>query len=287
MSVRSSFKGAFGPFLLLFGMASAVFPSDKTVESLWLSGPAAIDGSAEEWSGEPLLADESAGAQVAFRNDADNLYLLLVIADRAHLSTLEATGATIFFNAAGKKTKDRGLRFFKKAATAEELIETLEKSGQVLSEEQKAEFRSRQRYLLFECEYLEKNKRILALGPPGSPLLAPAFKSLTAGEKTVIEFRLPLDRATQAWGIGAAPGGAMKLGVEWGGMTEEMKARRLARTVSTEEREAQSAAQTQSHDSGRAREFSSGGESLSGTGRGTPKKYSLWFDVKLAARERP
>lgn len=287
MTIRSAPARTLAVVLVLAGLAPAALSKDKTAESRWAAVPPAVDASAEDWAGNPLQTEESAGAELAFRNDADSLYLLLIIADRAHLSTLDGTGVTVFFNASGKKSRDRGLRFFRRMVTAEELIGALERSGQALTDEQKVEFRSRPQYVLFDCEYLEKGKRMPVRLPAGSTPPPPVFKMGVDGERTILEFRLLLDGSAQAWGVGAVPGSVMKLGLEWGGMTEEMKANRLARTVSAAERGAQSDTQSQSHDSSRSRDFSGGGGSLSGTGRGAPKKYSLWFDVSLAAGRRP
>lgn len=287
MSVRTNLGKTCAVFLFMAWLVPAAYPKDKAAESRWADVSPAVDASAEDWAGEPLLFEESAGAELAFRNDADSLYVLLIIADRAHLSTLDGTGVTAYVNAAGKRSRDRGLRFFRRRVTAEELISALERSGQSMTEEQKAEFRSRPQYIIFDCEYLEKGKRRPVLPPPGSAVPPPIFKMGSNGERTILEFRLPLDGAAQPWGVGAVPGTGMKLGLEWGGMTEEMKASRLARTVSAAERGAQSDTQSQSHDSSRSRDFSGGSASLPGSGRGMPKKFALWFDVTLAAGRRP
>ncbi len=287
MMTRFSLRAILCAVLILAGLAPTAFPKDKAAQSVWTSVPVTVDASCQEWGGGPLLAEEAAGAEVAFRNDGQYLFLLLIIKDKAYLSTLDSTGITIFFDNTGKKSKNRGIRFFKVRATAEELILVFEKRGQALTEEQKSEIRSRQQYALYECEYLEGKKTTLVEPRADSPLLFPTFKSQAEAEKTVFEFRLPLSREIQAWGIGATSGAVLKIGLEWGGLTGEMKAQRLARTVAASERAAQSDVQSESHDSSGRRDSGGAGASSMGMGRGTPKKYSFWLDVKLAASERP
>ena len=274
--------------LVLLFLALPAFSKDKTAESLWAATQPTIDGLAEEWSGATFLTEENAGADLAFRNDADFLYALLVVKDKQHLSSLDLTGISVFLNAEGKKNKDRKLHFYKKVATAQELIQVLEKSGQILTEEKKAELFSRKGYILYQCELVEGKKVVPVETASSSQPWPPMFKAHADGERTVFEFRFPLSRENQASGIGVSSGGNLKIGLEWGGLTEEMKARRLVRTASAAERGAQSEAQPESHDlSPRAREGMGGAGSIANSSRGTPKIYSFWLDVKLATANQP
>lgn len=259
------------------------FSKEKLVQSTWTSLPAAIDASGEEWSGDVLASEESAAVDFAFRNDAGNLYLLFIIKDRNFLSTVEATGITIYYNAEGKKKKDRGIRFFKRKATPDELILALERQGQILSEEQKEEIKSKSSYLLYDCELIEKKKVSPIEILPGTESEPPTFKHAKKGEMSVFEFRIPLSQENQPAGIGVGPGGTFKIGFEWGGLTKEMQAARLARTTAASERGVER--DTASEDHARGSEtggFATSGPS-SGLSRTSPKKYSFWLDVKLAS----
>lgn len=258
------------------------FSKDKAAESLWTKTPMTIDASAEDWSGQPLLADEGTGTELAFRNDADYLYLLLTVKDKGHLSTFDFTGMSVYFNTEGKKNKDRQLRFFKKIAKAEELIQTLEKSGQTLSDEQKAELLSKKSYILYQCELIEGKKVSPVEALPAAELLPPMFKVHSGGEKAYFEFRIPLDRAKQAAGIGATSGGNLKVGFEWGGLTEEMKARRLKGMMAGSESPGYNPpAEGEYVDRGIRTQTD-----IEMT-KTPPKKYSFWLDVKLAKAEQP
>jgi hypothetical protein len=256
---------------------------EKFVQSAWTFLPVVIDAREEDWTGEALTSEESVGVDFAFRNDAANLYLLFIIKDKKFLSTLEATGITIYFNSEGKKKKDNGIRFFKRLATPDEVILALERPGQELSEEQKEEIKSKPSYRLYSCELIEKKKVSSIETPRGADLEPPTFKYDGKGEITVFEFRIPLSKETQSAGIGVAQGGTFKIGFEWGGLTKEMQAARMARTAAAAEKGVER--ETASEDHARGREtggFSTGAPS-SGLGRTVPKKYSVWLDVKLAS----
>jgi hypothetical protein len=275
-------------FLLgVFVLFHPGFAEEKTVRSAWTSLPVAIDARQEDWNGAALTSEESVGADFAFRNDAGNLYVLFIIKDKNFLSTLEVTGMTIYFNTEGKKKKDNGIRFFHRLATPDEVLLALERQGQELSEEQKAEIKSKPNYRLYNCELIEKKKVSPVETPPGTELEPPTFKYERKGEIAVFEFRIPLSKENHPAGIGVAPGGAFKIGFEWGGLTKEMQAARIARTAAAAEKGVER--ETASEDHARGREaggFSTGAPS-SGMGRTVPKKYSLWLDVKLAQRQGP
>ncbi|MGB8953577.1 MAG: hypothetical protein WCC06_13045 [Candidatus Aminicenantales bacterium] len=267
---------------ILFSLPVPGFAKEKPAPSTWASLPVAIDASEEEWSEDSLIPEDSAGVDLAFRNDVHNLYLLFIIKDKTFLSTLEATGITIYFNPEGKKKKDRGLRFFKRIATADESILALERYGQTLSEEQKKEIKSKPNYVLYDCELIEKENVSAVEVPQGSPSPPPVFKYVRKGESTVFEFRIPLSREDQPSGIGAAPGGLFKIGFEWGGLTKDMQTSRLAKAYLEADRIAQRELRSG------AGETESGRTDLTRTSQSQrqstrPKKYSFWLDVKLAS----
>jgi hypothetical protein len=280
MLSRKWMAGAVFALALLF-LDLPALAKDKTAESLWTVGPMAIDGLAEEWSGATFLAQDSAGADLAFRNDADYLYALLVVKDKQHLSSFNATGIFVFFNTEGKKNKDRKLHFYVKMATAQELIQALEKSGQILTDEKKAELLSRKSYILYNCELVE-GKKVFPIDPAlTSQPWPPIFKAHMDGERTVFEFRFPLSRENQASGIGASPGGNLKVGFEWGGLTEQMKARRLEGMRATSERNPNADAPKDYVDRGPQTQTNISSQMRSAP----PKKFSFWLDLKLAGAQ--
>ncbi|MDH7512486.1 MAG: hypothetical protein QHH14_06035 [Clostridiales bacterium] len=266
-----------------FAFFNPVLAKEKLVQSTWAAEPAKIDALEEEWSGVALTSEEGVGANLAFRNDADNLYILFIIKNKDFLSTLEATGMTIYYDNLGKKKKDYGLRFFRRQISPDEFMQIIERRGQALSEEQKEEIRSKPSYILYDGELIEKKK----ISPLDTPLAAghkpPAFMYARKGETTVFEFRIPLSREIHPAGIGVAAGGTFKIGFEWGGLTKEMQAARLARAAAASERSAERETASEDH----ARGSETGGFATSspssGLSRTGPKRYSFWLDVKLAS----
>lgn len=259
------------------------FPSEKVVPSVWTSSPVTIDAWEQDWSEIPLTSEDSVGADFAFRNDGRHLYVLFIISDQAFLSTLDATGMTVYFNTAGKKKKDYGIRFYRKTATADEVILTLEKQGQELTEERKQEIRSKPSYRLYHYELIGKKKTAAMEMPREAEIEPPVFRYERKGEITVFEFRIPLSREIHPAGIGVAPGETFKIGFEWGGMTKEMQAARLARTVAATEKGVERETASEDHARGRESAGFSPSDPSSGLGKGVPKKYSFWADVKLAS----
>ncbi len=279
-------KKIFNQILIVLGifvLFQPVLAKEKLVQSTWSAQPAKIDALEEEWSGVAMTSEESAGTDLAFRNDADNLYILFIIKNKDFLSTLEATGMTIYHDNLGKKKKDYGLRFFRRQITPDEFIQILERGGQALSEEQREEIRSKPSYILYDGELIEKKKTSPLDTPLAPGLKPPTFRYTKKEEATVFEFRIPLSRENQPGGIGVAAGGTFKIGFEWGGLTKEMQEARLARVASASERGVER--DTASEDHARGGEtggFAAGGPS-SGLSRKGPQKYSFWLDVKLAS----
>lgn len=272
------------PILLgVFFLFHPGFAEEKVVQSVWTSLPVAIDAREEDWSRETLTSEESVDADFAFRNDAANLYVLFIIRNKDFLSSLEATGITVYFNTEGKTKKNNGIRFFRRMATPDEVILAFERQGQELSEKQKEEIRSNSGYRLYDCELIEK-KKVTPIGTArGTEFELPTYKYDSKGDITVFEFRIPLCKENQPAGIGVAQGGAFKIGFEWGGLTKEMQAARIARTAAAAEKGVERETASQDHARGRETGGFSTDAPSSGLGRTVPKKYSFWLDVKLAA----
>jgi hypothetical protein len=136
--------------LLLAALAGQGFAKEKTLESKWTGVPMMIDGLDSEWQGEALNTDDDGMVNYALRNDGAHLYLLFVIKDPRFLSSINATGLTVYLSPEGKKSKDHGLHFIRKPVPAEQLIASMERTGEVLTEEKKAEMRAKKFYLVFQ-----------------------------------------------------------------------------------------------------------------------------------------
>lgn len=272
MSVKRSM------ILTLIALAVVAVPApakDEAVQSLWTSAPVKIDGLAQEWNDATPIFDKNSGAQYALKNDGHDLYIVMVLRGE---STIKYTGMKIFASAAAEKRTDVGILFIQKNMTADELIASLEKKGQTLTEDQKAEIRKRPTHPVF----LEEP--ILPKGAPApAGQLEPAqFRSMEGkGSAAVYEFKIPLSRIA---GGPVQPGADIKLGFEWGGMTKEIRKNIMA------DRAASGAVARQGEvdisvrdDSG---EGGGGGPDFSFNRDPRYKKHAFRIEVKLAA-QRP
>ncbi|MBN2205828.1 MAG: hypothetical protein JW742_00350, partial [Candidatus Aminicenantes bacterium] len=187
-------------FLGLFTAVPA-FAEDLSAQSVWAAAPPRIDGLAEEWNGGAVTVHKKTKAECAFRNDADNLYILLAFKDPAFLSTLDKSGVTIFFDAGGKNRKDRGLKFTKAMLTADQLIARRRSQGRELTEEQIAEIKGKPFHPMFMFGVINKNDH--ALMAKAKPSFSPDFNASQEGDVRVYEIKIPLIRDdNQPFGIG-------------------------------------------------------------------------------------
>jgi hypothetical protein len=254
-------------FVLL--IPASIAAKDDVIPITWASQPPKIDGASDEWTGTKLSLWDKGDVEFGFCNDAKNLYVILIFKNPKSLSTIERTGVNLYFSAAGKKNKDYGILFLKKLVSAEEAIAMIEKQ-KPLSEEQKAQLRTKSEYNIYHSQVNNKNARSKEIPPAETS--RPALFRYSPQQKTLVyEFAVPLDPVNElAAGVGVRPGETVTVGFEWGGPTDaQMK--RAARTSG----EASIANEEVSRGSveGIAR---SKGPSL-------PPKYSFWATVKLAA----
>ncbi len=223
----------------------------------------------------------------AFRNDADNLYVIFIFNDpRSFMSTIQQTGITLWLNTDGKKKKDYGIRFAIKTVSADSYIVIVEEMlGKPMPDDKKQQIKAQDSYQIFYNEVLNKGGDPLRI--VSSPT-APAFNTARGGETLVYEFKVPLNKnETTPVGIGTQPGGSFTLGFEWGGSTKAMRQEKL--TSST----ARGATGT----SGSASGSLTGEQRVSGSGLGGASqfssmgknlravKYIFWTNVQLADKQ--
>jgi hypothetical protein len=258
--------------------------ADRPVLSSWMAALPAIDGSDAEWSGVTQIDAEDGNIGLAFANDAKNLYILMVIRNPQVKSSIEQTGVTLYFNAQGKKKKDYGILFNKIMIKPDEYIALVEKQGP-LTEEQKAQIRSKPGYYLYHHEVLEKVKGDFAQ-PEG--LVQPAvYKYAAKGSQLFYEFLVPLARANpNLAGVGVEPGRPVMVGIEYGGMTDEMRRNRNRQTgggsIADEQVTGRAAASADQVGGRGGRSGIATGGSTGGSGRSTPQKYTVWNLVQSA-----
>jgi hypothetical protein len=264
----------------LMGTALPAAAKDAVVESVWAAGPVTIDGALKEWNDVTPATDKGSNARYALKNDGKNLYIVMVLNDAVARSTIQYTGMKIYVTAGPKKSKDTGVLFLEKTLTPDELIASLEKKGETVTEEKKAEIRKQRSYTVFLEEAITGKGEAETGGTKPEPAL---FRMGKSGQAEVYEFKIPLSRIEGA----AGPGSAVKVGFEWGGMTKEIMKNIMAGRASSGAVARQSAG---SSDSGFRDQSGDGG------GGGGPdfsafahdkrySKHSFWIDAKLASEK--
>jgi hypothetical protein len=270
-------------FALVAVFGATGLAKDTVVESQRVAGPIRIDGLDQDWQDAVFLIDPGSKAQYAMRNDGNNLFVLFVFKDVKSWTTLEYTGLKVFFSTEGKKSKDLGILFTKKPMATDAIISEMEKRGQPLTEEQKADLRKQKVHMVFAEEPInEKN-----LTPPSDPMVTtdpPVYRS--AGNKSILvcEFRIPFSRINEVRGIGTEPGKTIKLGFEWGGMTREIMKNVMADRAASGARASQGATAMSVKDSSRDEAGGGGPDFAAYTRDPRYKKHSFWIDLKLAAQ---
>jgi hypothetical protein len=251
---------------------------DEAVASVWAAAPVTIDGAIADWNDVTPATDKGSGGKYALKNDGKDLYIVIVLGDEVARSTILYSGMKIYVTAGPKRTKDSGVLFMQKTLTPAELIASLEKKGETVSEEKRTEIRKQKSYTVFVEEPLGAAKGATAgTGAKPEPAL---FRSTMRGQAGIYEFKIPLSRIEGA----PAPGAEIKVGFEWGGMTKEIMKNIMAGRASS----STSARQSQgSSDSGFSDQSGEGGyEGPDFSSMAHDKRYSkhaFWIDAQLAA----
>jgi len=264
--------------------------SKDVIKSSWTAGPLAIDGVSGDWTGATFLTEKGVKVDYAFMNDGSHLYIFLAFKDPKYLSSIEMTGIKVYFSMDGKKNKGQGLRFYKRKATGNQVIALMEKRGEPLTEQDKASLQGDKIFYLYDWQPIDKNVADVLPATPGTPPDYPVFKGKMVEGAWTYEFKIPLAKnETQPLGVGAGAGQTVKIGFEWGGISEEMKKAAAARAGGRSN-------PTVIDMSGSAEGLRGGGGggttpvfkvpySGGGQGGGTPKQHDFWLDVQLAANK--
>jgi len=272
---------------LLWGWAI----SKDVVKSSWTAAPPAIDGVSGDWTGASFLTEKGVKVDYAFMNDGSHLYVFLAFKDPKYLSNIETTGINVYFSMDGKKNKSQGLRFYKRRVTGDQVIALMEKRGEPLTEQDRAGLQGEKIFYLYDWQPIDKNINPVLPASPGTPPDYPVFKGKMVENAWTYEFKIPLAKnETQLLGVGAGTGQTVKIGFEWGGITEEMKKAAAARrggrgnpTVIDMSASAEGLGGGGGGGGGGGRSGMPGGGGAQGGG--SPKQYDFWLDVQLAANK--
>jgi hypothetical protein len=227
-----------------------------------------IDGNGDDWPPAKRVLDAKSGAEVAFRNDARNLYVLFAVKGPRAVESLESTGLTIL---AG----NGGVLFLKRAVATEAYIRWRESQGELMTDAERAGLGGSAKHDL--C-------LTFAVGAKGSvsgPLrrLAesepPEFGVSEGAGGTVYELKIPLaPPETVPGGLGVSPGTTFRISFEWGGTARKILSTPASRQTPPAEAGGLYGVATP------AQQFLNMFDSMSRPTTGT-KRYAFAFDLTL------
>jgi len=197
------------------------------------------------------------------------------------MSSVEATGLTLWVNNDGKEKKTHGLHFYRKSVATAELIKILESEGQILTEDRKKELLSRPAWPIWTCDVLNKKGEVV----PHPGVNGGTFRTTKTPKTAVYEIVVPMEllndpNADTKWDTSKL----LKIGFEWGGLTDAMRITQAANLGDQSTRASGGGTDLSSQLSGgESRDFSDPGGSLSQM-RSLASKYKkldFWLDLKV------
>jgi len=277
------------PFLKMFlislsilSISFAATAKNTAVTSKWTDVPIKIDGFTDDWAGDSFTFEKKTQIDYAFRNDSDYVYILFIFKDPKYLSSIRASGMTIYFNTKGKNKKDHGITFLSKRIPADQFIALIEQDQGPISKERKAQILKNPYYNIQNYKIINNKSKSSSPDAESSEIKKAVFR-IASQEKTVVyEFAIPLEKQSDLDpGIGTETGKSIKIGFEWGGMTKEMREARMKQIgeQSTRTTATKAGGITDERSGGRA-----SSSSMASMRRRIPKKYSFWVDLQLAQK---
>jgi hypothetical protein len=218
------------PLLLTLAGTILLFNCKGTeVQTNWSTTQVKIDGEANDWANTPMVYFEESGVQLGLRNDSENLYILFRFSNQAWARAIRMGGLTLWFDNSGKKKKDFGIRYAGGPSISEMQKEGMPNRGgfwDSLTPEQQQHLTDMQTAAANQIIVInKKSEQERAISADGSAGPAVSFGSPQG--VYVYEFSIPLQRGDVShYGIGAQPGQAICLGLEWGGMSKADRASR-------------------------------------------------------------
>lgn len=274
-------------FFLIVTVSFLGFSKEEKFDSQWEVAAVKIDSLNNNWIGEALNFEKKVKVDYAFKNDAENIYVLFIFKDSKYMSSIKNTGMTIWFNRE-KKKKKYGIKFREKKISPYELISFLEKQQGFIPEEKKNEIRSKPNYFMLSSEVINKNNKSKSPDEVNDKARTAWFRIKEQQGMVVYEFSIPHEMVSEIdQGIGIEPGKNIKVGFEWGGITKEMQMAmnrdaalgNLPQTCATS-----SSCELDREKGNRTskKEGPSFNDSRPGSRIRGPKKYCFWVNVQLA-----
>ncbi len=199
----------------------------KNVKAVFNEKPVRIDGKTDDWPGVKLYKDYGGRIQYSLRMDQKDLYILFKINKNKFISTLFSNGIKIWFNQKNQKNK-YGINFVSKTISSERFVQLLEKKYGILPQEKKKQIYRNKSYVLHQSIIIKGNNREFV---PVNLNVKETSSFKIAGtkkEQVVIEFKIPHALQKKLLNVVNIQK-EIQLVLEWGGMTDAIKKRRLKR----------------------------------------------------------
>lgn len=216
-------------FLAFAGIIFIAGCQTQEVETRWSAEPVKVDGEIMEWNNMPISYFEESGVGLGLCNDTENLYILFRFNNSQWARAIRMGGLTLWLDNSGKKKKDFGIRYTGGPSLSD--LQKMEGSGEggfreSLTPEQQQRLADREKAMADQITFInKKSNREITLKTDGSGGPAVCFASLEG--IYAYEFSIPLQKGDAfECAIGAKPGQAICLGLEWGGMGNRQRMRR-------------------------------------------------------------
>jgi hypothetical protein len=208
-------------FLASAGFILVAGCNTQEVKTQWSTGSVKVDGEITEWADLSTSYFEESGVQLGLCNDTENLYVLFRFSNPQWARAIRMGGVTLWMDNSGKKKKDFGIRY-----TGGPPPSDLKEPGgpspggfrESLTPEQQKRLAYVEKEMADQITVVDKKaNREINLRSDGSGGPAVCFASLQG--IYAYEFSIPLEKGDVFdYAIGAKPGEAICLGLEWGGM---------------------------------------------------------------------
>jgi hypothetical protein len=261
--------------LTLGGTILLLSCKNTEVQSQWSAEPVKVDGEMTEWPSGSTVYFEDSGVQLGLRNDSENLYVLFRFGNQAWARAIRRGGLTLWLDNSGKKKKDFGIRYAGGPSPSEMQKGEMSNRGgflDSLTPEQQQRLIDMQTDAAHQVIVInKKSDQEITISADGSS--GPEVSFGSPQDTYTYEFSIPLQKSDVShYGIGAQPGQAISLGLEWGGMSESNRERM---------REERGGGMGGGGEGGRGRGGMGGGRG--GPGMQPPEKQEIWVKTQLAS----
>ena len=201
------------------------------VQSQWSAEPVKVDGEMTEWPSGSTVYFEDPGVQLGLRNDSQNLYILFRFSNQAWAQAIRMGGLTLWLDNSGKKKKDIGIRYNGGPSLSDSGMQKRGMASQggfldSLTPELKERLMQWQKKDMADQLQVIYKKSGQEIFIPTNGSSGPAVSFGSPQGTYTYEFSIPLEKSDVShYGIGAQPGQAISLGLEWGGMSESDRKR--------------------------------------------------------------